>query len=129
MGISAYSNVRAIDGGERRADAILAGDELFDPLAETMVTVRKIWEGPAVGMMRITADNGTVLDLTEDQTVLTDVGRMAAGKLAAGIALQTPDGWTYCSDAHPLMGDYMVYDISLDKGDCILVNGVMIGVS
>ena len=92
--------------------------------------VGKVWQGPGVGMVRITAANGAILDVTGDHALLTGQGPTAASDLRAGSVLTIPGGTTACSEAVPLAGDYMVYDIKTERGTlnaCMIVNGLAVG--
>lgn len=131
MGISAYAVVGMADGSEKRAEDIEAGDRLADPISGGAFTVGKIWQGPGVGMIRVAAQNGDDIDLTEDQNLLVGDGRVAAGQVAPGSPLRTRDGLTVCTGTERLMGDYMVYDIVPEGGAggaSLCANGFAVGV-
>lgn len=127
MGISAYSMVALPDGGSVRAEDIVAGDVLLNPLGGT-VTTKKVWQGPGVGMFRIGTGEALV-DLTGDQKVRTRSGPLAAGEVRPGTVLVTASGEATCSEAGGIMGDYMVYDIVPENnaGSWLSVNGFFVG--
>ena len=111
MGFSAYALVRMADGSEKRAENIEKGDRVADPLTGGSFTVKNVWQGPGVGMFRVTGANGTDLDLTEDQVLVTGGGPVRANQITPGAILRLEQGTTSCSGAERLMGDFMVYDI------------------
>lgn len=128
MGLSAYGTVLAADGGEKRVEEIDVGDRLLDAASGGVAVVRDVWRGPGVGMMRLTARSGEVLDVTGDQFVLTLAGPVAAAQAAPGAHLRTYAGATDLSGAAAIPGDYMVYDVELEPaGAFILVNGIAVG--
>lgn len=131
MGVSAYTMIRTGDGTEKRAEDLTPGDVVFDPVSNMPVSLRKVWQGPAVGMYRLALDNGLSIDLTEDHLVLAETGLLAAKDVAPGAAVRMADGFARCIEAAPLLGDYMVYDLvaETDGGvkPCMLANGVIAG--
>lgn len=131
MGISAYSMVSLADGEQKRAEDLAAGDRVANPLTGNAVAVRKVWQGPGVGMIRITVADGTVFDATGDQRLLAGGAMTPAGQVRAGAPLRTVAGDVPCADASPLPGDYMVYDVVLEDdaggAPCIAANGLIVG--
>lgn len=130
MGLSAYALVLMADGTEKRAENMEAGDMVADPVAGGGRRVKKIWQGPGVGMFRITAANGAALDLTEDHPVLCGGSPTPAGNVAVGATLGSRDGAVSCSGAERLMGDFMVYDIVMEDGGAqalLLASGMIVG--
>lgn len=132
MGISAYAVTLMADGREVRVEDLAVDDSLRNALSGEGVTIRKHWQGPAVGMFRIAADNGRMLDLTADQKVLTSEGMLPAGEVKPGMILQCIDKQASCTEASFLRGDFMVYDIALAKDDAsgapaLSANGFIIG--
>lgn len=111
MGISAYAAVTLADGTEKRAEDVAAGDSLLETNSGTSLSVRKVWQGPAVGMFRVALASGTMLDLTGDQKIMTASGLVAAGQIQPGTQIRTLDGYAVCGEAYALPGDFMVYDI------------------
>ncbi len=130
MGISAYAMAVLADGTEKRIEDLTIGDVVRNPLSGKDGTIRKYWQGPAVGMFRITAGNGKMLDLTADQKVMTAQGMIPAGDVKIGTILQCADGQILCTEASALPGDFMVYDIALTQDDMISalsVNSFIVG--
>ena len=130
MGLSAYALVLMADGTEKRAENMEAGDMVADPVTGGSRRVRKIWQGPGVGMFRITAANGATLDLTEDHPVLCGGSASPVGNVAVGAPLGSRDGAVACTGAERLMGDFMVYDIVMEDGGdqaLLLANGIVAG--
>lgn len=127
MGISAYSGIALPEGTTVRAEDVAPGDLLANPLAGGTLTVKKVWQGPGVGMFRIAAA-GALLDLTGDQAVLTAAGPLEARQVRPGTLLVTAAGQAACTEAAPIMGDYMVYDIVPDSAasPCIAANGFLL---
>lgn len=115
MGMSAYTLLTTVAGDLKRAEDIVAGDELKEALTgQTMVVVTTL-NSPGVGMVRVTAEDDTLLDVTGDQNLLTDSGMLAANRLVPGTWLRTAAGFVKCLRVEPLMGDYMVYDLEVES--------------
>jgi hypothetical protein len=132
MGISAYAVTRMADGTDKRVEDLSVGDIVRNAMSGGGVAVSKHWQGPAVGMFRIAADNDIMLDLTADQKVLTAQGMLPAGEIKPGMVLQRIDGQNTCNEASPLMGDFMVYDIALERDNAsgtltLSANGFIVG--
>lgn len=130
MGISAYAAVTVADGTEKRAEDVVSGDSLLDASGGTALSVRKVWQGPAVGMFRIALTGGRMLDLTGDQKIMTAGGLVAADRIQPGTQIQTMDGYAVCGEAYGLPGDFMVYDIVPENpaaAPCIAANRILVG--
>ena len=130
MGLSAYTMILAADGTEKRAENIVPGDMVKNPFTGKDQAVRKVWQGPAVGMFRIAADDGGTLDLNEDHAVLTGGGLMKAAQIQAGTVLRTAAGTARCVEATRLLGDFMVYDVVLEDDGSqpgLIANGYCVG--
>ncbi|MCC8189649.1 MAG: Hint domain-containing protein [Planctomycetes bacterium] len=125
MGLSAYSSITCADGAGKRAEDMASGDLVWDPLAGAPAPVRTVWSGPAVGMYRITADNGQILDLTEDHALVTAAGLVQAGDIRPGQTLVVPGGTVRCTESVRLPGDFKVYDIVTAAGGTLLVSGLI----
>lgn len=129
MGLSAYTMVRMEDGSEKRAEDVVVGDRLYEPVSGGSARVERILSGPGVGMCSVALANGEVLHLTGDQPVLTVQGAVAAGDLRQGMQLQTVAGPVACAEAASLMGDYMVYDLNVSAEQAatyLAANGVVL---
>lgn len=128
MGVSAYGMVLLADGSLKRAEDLQIGDLVREALSGLPVAVRQVWQGPGIGMMRLTADNGELLDVTEDTVFLAETGPASADRIPPGTPLRTDAGTAHCTDTSAMMGDYMVYDIVLDGADAVFitVNGFVI---
>lgn len=128
MGISAYSQIALPGGDAVRAENVNPGDVLLNPLTGGALAVKKIWGGPGIGMFRIAAANGALVDLTGDQTLLAAGGPMPAERIRPGTVLVTLAGEAACTEASAIPGDYMVYDIVPEGGDkpCMAVNGFLL---
>lgn len=130
MGLGAYCEVLTANGAGKRAENITPDDIVFEAMTGAAVSVKKVYNGPAVGMHRIAADNGAVVDLTEDHAVLTVAGLVEAGRVRVGDMLQTGSGPVRCGESQGLLGDYNVYDISVQTGSeispCLSVNGLVV---
>lgn len=133
MGVSAYTKILTFDGTEKRAEDLAIGDSLRDPVSGQTLPIVKIWQGPAVGMFRIATDNGAVLDLTEDQLVVTEFGIAMANQIVPGSILVAPVGLTACTESARLPGDFMVYDLVVESPEdispCVAANGLLVGVA
>jgi hypothetical protein len=131
MGISAYANLAAADGGTIRAGDVKVGDILREALTGKALRVLNVWQGPAVGMFHLDTLDGASLDLTEDHPLDTDRGCLWACEVTVGVRLRTPAGWTECCLAERLAGDFMVYDIKLEKhgleDSWLIANGLAAG--
>ncbi len=130
MGISAYAAVTIADGTEKRAEDVVAGDTLLETGGGAALSVRKVWQGPAVGMFRVALTGGVMLDLTGDQKIMTANGLVAAGRIQPGTQIRTLDGYAVCSEAYGLPGDFMVYDIVPENpaaAPCIAANRMWVG--
>lgn len=129
MGISAYAAVTLADGTEKRAEDVAAGDSLLETGGGAALPVRKVWQGPAVGMFRVVLTGGGMLDLTGDQNIMTANGFVAAGQIQPGTRVRTLDGDVVCSEAQGLPGDFMVYDIVPENpanAPCIAANRIWV---
>ncbi|MCD8351447.1 MAG: hypothetical protein LUC93_12640 [Planctomycetaceae bacterium] len=131
MGISAYANVLiAADDSVRAAD-VSEGDRVIEGLSGKARLVLNVWQGPAVGMFHIETLDGPGIDCTEDHRIYTDRGPMWANEVRVGAKLRTATGWTECSAAGRLAGDYMVYDIKLEPINFdepwLIANGLVVG--
>lgn len=111
MGLSPYSMVLLADGGEERIENIRPGDRVLEALSGQALEVLDCRNSPGVGMVRVEAEGGIVLDLTGDQNLLTSAGMLAAHRLSPGTGLRARDGFVRCDAVNSLMGDYMVYDL------------------
>lgn len=131
MGISAYANIVTAAGDTIRAGDASEGDSLREALSGKALRILNIWQGPAVGMFHIETLDGVSIDLTEDHRLCTDRGVQWATEIRVGARLRTATGWTECSAAHPLSGDFMVYDIKLEKTSgedpWLVANGLVVG--
>lgn len=131
MGISAYAIAVADDGIEVRIADINVGDSLREAVSGKQAQVLNVWQGPAVGMFHIEALNGSSVDLTEDHRLLTERGPVWANEIKPKMKLRCGEGWIECVAASPLHGDFMVYDVKLQKvaGEdaWLLVNGLVVG--
>ena len=78
-------------------------------------------------MFRLVVEGGALLDLTEDQQILTNAGLVQANSIRPGTLLYIHGAYDKCVEAARLMGDFMVYDIvvSNDTGNilCLSANG------
>lgn len=131
MGISAYANVVTVAGDTIRAADASVGDILREALSGKGLRILDIWQGPAVGMFHLDTLDGPSIDLTEDHRLYTDRGYQWAGEIKVGSLLRTPMGWSECCAAERLAGDFMVYDIKLEKvgldDSWLIANGLMVG--
>lgn len=129
MGLSAYAMITTADGGQKRAEDIVAGDLLREALTGQPLVVTTTLNGPGVGMVRVTTENEIILDVTGDQNLLTDAGMLAANRLAPGVGLRLADSFVKCRDVQTLMGDYMVYDLEVENAPdltpWVLANGLV----
>lgn len=125
MGLSAYAGVRT-PSGEKRAEDIAAGDAVLDGAGGGEARVTKTLNSPGVGMVRVCAEGDVILDLTGDHAVLTAAGAVAAGTLASGTLLRTATGFARCTGVEAMMGDYMVYDITVDGGGALVAGGILV---
>lgn len=121
MGVSAYGMVLLADGSLKRAEDLQIGDLIRNALSGHPVAVRQVWQDPGVGMIRLTADNGELLDVTEDTVFLVETGLASVDRIPPGTPLRTDAGTARCTDASAMMGDYMVYDIVLDGADAVFI--------
>ena len=132
MSLSAYTMIATADGGQKRAEDIVAGDILREALTGQNMVVTTTLNSPGVGMVRVTTENDIILDVTGDQNLLTDAGMLAANRLAPGTGLRMADGFVKCRDVQAIMGDYMVYDLEVENAPDLtpwaLANGLVAGV-
>ena len=114
----------------KRADSLVGGDVVREAMTGAAVRVVDVHANPAVGMTRIGAENGAILDLTGDHLILTAGGMIRAGEAMPGTLLAIPGGTSPCIEATSLMGDYKVYDAVLgpEAGGqpCIVANGLVV---
>lgn len=132
MGLSAYAKVLLADRKtEKRADDIVEGDELWDAFAKRPAKVTKVWQGPAVGMHRISAGGSRVVDLTGDHLVLTENGLIKANAVRVGLQILAEGGAVRCAETLSLFGDYMVYDFVTEGSEAakpvLFANGLAVG--
>lgn len=132
MGLSAYAMIAMADGSEKRAEDLERGDLVREAATGVAAAVTKIWQGPAVGMVRLHCDDGTMLDLTGDSLVAGASGPAAVAGTAAGSPLLATGRTAVCADVEMLPGDYMVYDVTLDSPasvPCLAANGIAVAAS
>lgn len=128
MGISAYARIALADGSAVRAEDVAPGAVLLNPLNGGTLTVKKVWQGPGVGMVRIGAADGALVDLTGDQRLATAAGPLPASDIRPGTVLVSVQGHIACSEAGTIMGDYMVYDIIPEPAavSAVAANGIVV---
>lgn len=132
MGLSAYAMIAMADGGEKRVEDLEPGDLVREAATGLAAAVTNIWQGPAVGMVRLHCDDGSMLDLTGDSLVVGASGPAAVAETAAGSPLLASGRTTVCADVEALPGDYMVYDVTLDSPasiPCLAANGIAVTTS
>lgn len=131
MGLSPYAGVVTGAGDEKRSEDLAPGDAIRNAAGGGDLRVVKCLNSPAVGMMRVCAEGGVILDLTGDQPVLSENGPVAAQSLAPGVGLRGADGIVKCTAVEALMGDYMVYDVVVENagadGAWMFAGGLAVG--
>lgn len=129
MGLSPYTGILTPAGEEKRIGNIVAGDRVREDLSGAALVVADNLNSPGVGMVRVHAGADTILDLTGDQYLLGDSGKIAANRVAPGTILRSATGYAQCHSVEPLMGDYMVYDLvpaDTPGGAWIVANGLVV---
>lgn len=120
MSLSGKTRIRMADGTNKEIKDLYIGD-MISSKDYARIHIRDIIRGMEAEICHLETKNGSNLEATRDQLVLTEDGLKAIGKIEIGDKLLTSDG-TETIEAIYLkeFNDY-VYDIILDDKDKMIV--------
>ena len=127
MGMSAYTMISMADKTLKRAEDLAVGDSVLNPATGGSAAVTRVLNSPGVGMTGITGGNGSVLHVTGDHMIQSGAAMLPAEHIRPGSKLTSASGEIPCTEASPLPGDFMVYDIKLDNASSLFANGFVVG--
>lgn len=120
MSLSGKTRIRMADGTNKEIKDLYIGDMISSKDYEH-IHIRDILRGMEEQICHLETKNGSNLEATRDQLILTEDGLKAIGKIEIGDKLITSDGTETIEAIYSKEFNDSVYDIILENKDKMIV--------
>lgn len=120
MSLSGKTRIRMADGTNKEIKDLYIGDMISSKDYE-LIHIRDIIRGMEAEICHLETKNGSNLEATRDQLILTEDGLKAVGKIEIGDKLLTSDGTETIEAIYLKEFNDSVYDIILEDKDKMIV--------
>lgn len=120
MSLSGKNRIRMADGTNKEIKDLYIGDMISSKDYE-LIHIRDIIRGMEAEICHLETKNGSNLEATRDQLILTEDGLKAVGKIEIGDKLLTSDGTETIEAIYLKEFNDSVYDIILEDKDKMIV--------